>query len=105
MTIFFQGWIWHGYEVVGLEKIPDVGPALLVYYHGALPLDYYYLVAKVLLLKKRVIHSVVDTFLFHIPGLSYILTSFCCTPGTKIDIIEKNRQIGKIEKFKIDIKK
>jgi len=77
-----QGWLWHGYEVVGLEKIPDVGPALLVYYHGALPLDYYYLVAKVCLLKKRVIHSVVDNFLFHIPGLSVLLSSFSGTPGT-----------------------
>ena len=78
----FQGWFWHGYEVVGLEKIPDTGPALLVYYHGALPLDYYYLVAKFLLHKHRIIHSVVDSFLFHIPGFGTILSSFCCTPGT-----------------------
>ena len=28
------------------------------------------------------IHSVVDTFLFHIPGLSVLLSSFSCTPGT-----------------------
>ena len=80
---FFQGWFWHGYEVIGLEKIPETGPALLVYYHGALPLDYYYLVAKMVLLKHRVIHSVVDNILFRIPGLTPILNTFCCTPGTK----------------------
>ena len=79
----FQGWFWHGYEVIGLEKIPETGPALLVYYHGALPLDYYYLVAKMVLLKHRVIHSVVDNILFRIPGLTPILNTFCCTPGTK----------------------
>ena len=79
----FQGWFWHGYEVVGLEKIPETGPALIVYYHGALPLDYYYLVAKMVLLKHRVIHSVVDNILFRIPGLTPILNTFCCTPGTK----------------------
>jgi len=78
-----QGWFWHGYEVIGLEKIPETGPALIVYYHGALPLDYYYLVAKMVLLKHRVIHSVVDRILFRIPGLTPILNTFCCTPGTK----------------------
>ena len=41
----FLGWIWHGYEVVGLDNIPESGPALIVYYHGALPVDYYYLVS------------------------------------------------------------
>ncbi len=54
----FQGWLWHGYEVIGLDKIPDKGPALLIYYHGALPLDYYYLVAKTVLHRRRIIHSV-----------------------------------------------
>ena len=48
------------YEVVGLEHLPESGPALIVYYHGALPVDYYYFVAKVLLNKERKIHSVVD---------------------------------------------
>ena len=55
---------------------------MLVYYHGALPLDYYYLVAKVVLHKRRIINSVVDSFLFHIPGLSAILNVFGCTEGT-----------------------
>jgi hypothetical protein len=40
-----QGWIWHGYEVIGLENIPESGPGLIVYYHAALPVDYYYLVS------------------------------------------------------------
>ena len=63
-----QGWIYHGYEVQGMENIPDEGPALIVYYHGALPLDYYYLLAKVFLVKKRLIRAVGDKFLFSIPG-------------------------------------
>lgn len=45
-------------------------------------MDYYYLVAKVVLHKRRIIHSVVDSFLFHVPGFGAILNSFCCTPGT-----------------------
>lgn len=63
-----QGWIYHGYEVQGMENIPDDGPALIVYYHGAIPLDYYYLLAKVFLMKKRLIRAVGDKFLFSIPG-------------------------------------
>lgn len=76
------GSIWYGYEANGWENIPDEGPALIVYYHGAVPIDYYQLVAHCILKKRRVIHSVVDTFLFKIPGLKTILSAFCCTPGT-----------------------
>lgn len=64
-----HGYIWHAYEVEGLDNIPDNGPALLVYYHGAIPIDYYYLSAKCLLYKKRLIYSVGDRFLFKIPGM------------------------------------
>ena len=42
------GRIWNGYEVRGLEKLPDDrrSPAMLVYYHGEVPLDCYYLMAE-----------------------------------------------------------
>lgn len=63
-----HGWIWHGYEVEGMENIPDDGAALIVYYHGAIPLDYYYLLAKCILYKSRLIQAVGDRFLFSIPG-------------------------------------
>lgn len=52
----------------GLENIPDDTPALLVYYHGAIPIDIYYLLAKSILFKDRLIHTVGDRFLFKIPG-------------------------------------
>lgn len=68
-----HGFIWHGYEVQGLENIPDDGPAMIVYYHGAIPLDFYYLDAKCLLYKKRLIYSVGDHFLFKIPGMLDLL--------------------------------
>lgn len=57
-----------GFEIDGLEKIPDKGAALIVYYHGTLPIDFYYLAARCLLEKKRHIRAVGDNFLFHIPG-------------------------------------
>jgi 1-acyl-sn-glycerol-3-phosphate acyltransferase len=57
-----------GYEVSGMENIPDDTPALIVYYHGAIPIDLFYFVAKTFLFKNRVIHTVGDRFLFKIPG-------------------------------------
>lgn len=45
--------IYHGYEVVGMENLPKDGAALIVYYHGAIPIDMYYLVAKVCIEQDR----------------------------------------------------
>lgn len=58
-----------GYEIHGMEKIPDKGPALIVYYHGAIPIDYYYFLANVIIQKGRPCHSVADHFLFKVPGI------------------------------------
>jgi len=57
-----------GYEISGFDKIPDEGAALLVYYHGALPVDLYYLMANAILHKRRCLRAVGDRFLFIIPG-------------------------------------
>lgn len=57
-----------GYEIHGLENVPDSGPALFVYYHGTLPIDVYYVISKCLLYKKRTLHCVGDKFIFKIPG-------------------------------------
>ncbi|XP_015906728.1 DGAT1/2-independent enzyme synthesizing storage lipids isoform X2 [Parasteatoda tepidariorum] len=67
------GWLWHGYEMVGIENIPDSGGALLIFYHGAIPIDYYYILAKTILIKKRCIRSVGDHFLFKIPGWNLLM--------------------------------
>jgi 1-acyl-sn-glycerol-3-phosphate acyltransferase len=68
-----HGSLWYGYEVEGFDNIPNEGPALIVYYHGAIPLDYYYLSAKCLLYKKRLIRAVGDHFLFRIPGIYHFI--------------------------------
>lgn len=57
-----------GYEVIGLENIPDTGGALVVYYHGAIPIDLFYFLSHVFLNKNRLIYTVADKFLFRIPG-------------------------------------
>lgn len=58
-----------GYEVQGMENIPEKGtPALIIYYHGAMPIDLYYFMTKVFMYKDILIHTVADYFLFKIPG-------------------------------------
>lgn len=56
-----------GHEIIGIENIPP-GGALLVYYHGAVPIDFYYICSHILLYKGRLINPVGDRFLFKIPG-------------------------------------
>lgn len=77
-----QGWIWHGYEIHGLDHIPPDGGALIVYYHGAIPIDYYYVMAKSILYKGRHIRSVGDRFLFRMPGWSGLMEALQVIPGT-----------------------
>lgn len=77
-----HGWIWHGYEVVGLENIPVDQPILFVYYHGAIPIDLYYFLSKVLLFHNKLIHTVADRFLFKVPGWSVIADVLKVIPGT-----------------------
>jgi len=90
-----HAWLWHGYELKGLEHLPTDGGALLVYYHGAIPIDYYYLVNRIFLLKEIMVHSVVDKFLLKVPGVKLILEVFCCEPGTVETLAERLKQ-GKI---------
>ncbi|XP_077283011.1 DGAT1/2-independent enzyme synthesizing storage lipids isoform X2 [Arctopsyche grandis] len=77
-----HGWFWHGYEISGLENIPSDSPVLFIYYHGALPIDMYYFIAKLYLCRNRLIHTVADRLLFKIPGWSIILEGFHVIPGT-----------------------
>ncbi|XP_026479127.1 transmembrane protein 68-like isoform X1 [Ctenocephalides felis] len=77
-----HGWLWHGFEIDGIEKIPCDGPALIIYYHGAIPIDIYYFMARVYLKQNRVVHTVADRFLFKIPGWSIISEAIKVIPGT-----------------------
>ncbi|VIO86648.1 Uncharacterized protein BM_BM14788 [Brugia malayi] len=83
------GYVWHGYEIKGLENVPNEGSALLVYYHGTLPIDVYYVIAKCMLHKKRTLHCVGDKFIFKIPGWGMICKVFYITPGTVDDCMAR----------------
>ncbi|XP_058275099.1 transmembrane protein 68 [Hemibagrus wyckioides] len=86
-----HGAIWHGYEICGLEKIPEEGPALIVYYHGAIPIDYYYFLARVIIQKGRTCHSVADHFLFKVPGFKLLLEVFSVIHGPQEECVKALR--------------
>ncbi|KAL1115219.1 hypothetical protein AAG570_007250 [Ranatra chinensis] len=77
-----HGWIWHGYELQGADNIPDDSAALVVYYHGAIPVDLYYFMSRLYLTRNRLVHTVADRFLFSIPGWGIISEVLKVIPGT-----------------------
>jgi len=83
---------WHAHEVVGMENIPNRGPALLCMYHGSLPVDVYYLLAKLQLYKKRRLKIIVDHFLFKMPGLKNLLEVFRCFTGPASECVRTLRK-------------
>lgn len=82
-----------GYELIGIEKLPAEGPALLIYYHGALPLDMYYILARLILCKKRRVRNVAATFLFQIPGLIFLDREFVTFVWINYIIIYSNLKV------------
>lgn len=77
-----HGRIYHGYEVTGMENLPESGPALIVFYHGAIPIDMYYFLARVYLQRNRLVYTVGDRFLWKVPGWGLISDVFKVSPGT-----------------------
>ncbi|XP_072874195.1 DGAT1/2-independent enzyme synthesizing storage lipids isoform X3 [Chlorocebus sabaeus] len=77
-----------GYEVHGMEKIPEDGPALIIFYHGAIPIDFYYFMAKIFIHKGRTCRVVADHFVFKIPGFSLLLDVFCALHGPREKCVE-----------------
>ncbi|XP_015711098.1 transmembrane protein 68 isoform X2 [Coturnix japonica] len=77
-----HGRVWHGYELHGDENIPE-GPALIVFYHGASPVDYLYFMARLLIRRKRYCHVVADHFVFRLPGLKMFIEVLGVMHGPK----------------------
>lgn len=65
-----------------MENIPKDGSALLVYYHGVIPVDYYYLNSRHLIHRKKLMYTIAADFLFKTPGLRLLMEVIKATPGT-----------------------
>jgi 1-acyl-sn-glycerol-3-phosphate acyltransferase len=75
------GRIYNGYEVSGAENIPSSGSALIVFYHGIVPLDGWYFLADYYLKTGRVIRGLTDRLIFRIPKVREFFESFGIFPG------------------------
>ncbi|XP_062986803.1 DGAT1/2-independent enzyme synthesizing storage lipids-like [Elgaria multicarinata webbii] len=90
------GKILHGYEVCGIENLPK-GPALLVYYHGSIPIDYYLFVLRIYRITGRFPYSVIHKCMSLLPGLKlYIKISRCGHPTREecVEILKKGHLLG-----------
>jgi len=90
--ISLLGKYWHAHEVVGIENIPDRGPALLVFYHGTLPIDLYYSMAYLRIKKRRRLKIIVDHFLFKMPGMKLVMQVFGCFTGPAAECVKMLRR-------------
>jgi hypothetical protein len=71
------------------ENQDELIPVMIIFYHGALPIDlYYFIMNHALDCNARKIHACVDRFLFKVPGFSQALTFWNCIPGPRDKIIE-----------------
>ncbi|XP_025936252.1 transmembrane protein 68-like isoform X4 [Apteryx rowi] len=77
---------WKCYELHGIENIPE-GPGLVVFYHGATPVDYIYFMAKLHILRKRTCHVVADHFVFKLPGFKLLLDVVGVMHGSKEECV------------------
>ncbi|XP_042320607.1 transmembrane protein 68-like [Sceloporus undulatus] len=90
------GKIVHGYEICGIENIPE-GPAVLVYYHGAMTYDYYFFIFTFYRITGRFLFSVVHHFLFRLPGLKFLFEVVRCIDPTKqecVALLKKGHLLG-----------
>jgi len=69
------GEFYNKYQIRGLEHIPKAGGALMVFYHGLVPLDFWYFGLKLYLETGRHPAALVDRWLFKTPGLAWLTRS------------------------------
>ena len=97
-VLLTHGSLVHKWRLEGGGSIPRRGGALLVYYHGPLPIDYIYLVAWLYLREGRLVNSIVHTSLLRVPGLQTIAELFNCRALSRqqcIELINKVQTFGK----------
>ena len=76
------------YDIIGFEKIPSSGGALLVFYHACIPIDYIGLMMKIYLEKTVKVRTVMDRTFINLPGSETFFKTFGCFPGGREVVIK-----------------
>jgi len=75
------GRTWNDYEVRGLQHLPRDRPVLLVLYHGLVPMDALYLVARLYRTEGLVVRTLAERLLFKLPLLAQWSRAAGAIPG------------------------
>lgn len=97
---YVTAWFFHGYEIRYedskvkelLHDMDSDTAVMILYYHGALPIDVYYFTMNSVLTAARQVTVVVDRFLFKVPFFSRALTFWQCIWGPKEKIIQSLKE-------------
>lgn len=87
---------WNDYELHGVEHVPRDGGCLLVLYHGLVPLDGWYLVARLYREHGLLVRSLADRWLFRLPGVSAFAYAGGAVPGTReaaVDMLQQGSPV------------
>ena len=95
---YYHGKVYHGYEIQGLENIPDNEGAILVFYHSTAPTDAGYFLANMFFKRdrKRIV-TIVDRVTLGLPGYKTFAEAMEMISGTVdgcIDLINSNNLIA-----------
>lgn len=91
------GEIYNGFESQGEENIPSTSGALIVFYHGLMPLDAWYFGLQYYLKSGRLIRGLGDRWLFKTPLLKNLVRSVGAlegSPKTAVDLLKSGELVG-----------
>ena len=91
------GRIYNGFEMHGTENLPQEGGALAVFYHGAVPVDIWYMGMQVYLQTGRYPRGLGDRFLFALPYVRDFLLGLGGVPGdpdTAVQMLRDGYLVG-----------
>ena len=91
------GELYNQYKVMGMEHIPREGAALLVLYHGLVPLDFWYMGLKIFLETGRNPCALVDRWLIKTPGLAWLTRAVggvSADPDVALDLLRQGVLVG-----------
>ncbi len=91
------GELYNGFEAEGAENIPKEGPALIVFYHGLVPLDAWYFGLQYYIQTGRLIRGLGDRWLFKTPLIRDLVTAVGAKEGrpeTALALLKKGELVG-----------
>jgi len=88
---------YHDQTFIGLENIPKDSAALLIWYHGPVPVDFFGLVARIYKRDGRMVNTIVDRCLTALPGYENVEKYLKASAGGKgycVDLLENGELLA-----------